>query len=161
MNIYIQQVDYHNPVQGQDLILLLSDYALDPMGGGQPLDQKVKHCLLAELSKLPYAISFLAYVDGKAVGLLNGFEGFSTFRAKPLLNIHDLVVDSGYRGKGIGAQLLHRAEAYGRERGFSKLTLEVLSGNHLAKGLYQKMGFDGYQLQADTGSAEFWQKNLD
>ena len=46
--------------------------------------RRVLQNLVPKLAKLPHAFSILAFVDGEAVGLLNCFEGFSTFAAKPL-----------------------------------------------------------------------------
>jgi GNAT superfamily N-acetyltransferase len=51
-----------------------------------------------------------ALVDGKPVGLAICLEGFSTFSCKPLLNIHDIVVLSEYRGRGLSKKLLSKAE---------------------------------------------------
>ena len=39
------------------------------------------------------------FID-KPVGLATTFEGFSTFAAKPLINIHDIAVLPDYRGRG-------------------------------------------------------------
>lgn len=160
MDVIIQKVDYQDGHHADHLIGLLAAYALDPMGGGEPLPEQVKQNLVSELARLPYAVSFLAYHGDRPVGLLNAFEGFSTFKAKPLLNIHDLAVLQESRGMGVGEALLNHAENYARERGFCKLTLEVLAGNQIAKNLYKKSGFLGYQLHDSAGSAEFWQKSL-
>ena len=46
--------------------------------------RRVLQSLVPKLAKLPHAFSILAFVDGEAVGLLNCFEGFSPFAAKPL-----------------------------------------------------------------------------
>lgn len=97
-SIKIFQVDYANSQHAQDLVDLLNAYALDPMGGGSALSGEVKSTLVAELSKRSFAISLLAYVDNEPAGLINAFEGFSTFAAKPLLNIHDIIVIKNFAG---------------------------------------------------------------
>jgi len=74
------------------------------------------------------------------VGLANCFMGFSTFAARPLVNIHDLVVLPGYRGKGIGQALLQAVEQIAKERGCCKLVLEVRTDNP-AERLYRREGF--------------------
>ena len=51
---------------------------------GSVRPRRVLQSLVPKLAKLPHAFSILAFVDGEAVGLLNCFEGFSTFAAKPL-----------------------------------------------------------------------------
>ncbi|MDP3835912.1 MAG: GNAT family N-acetyltransferase, partial [Hydrogenophaga sp.] len=92
--------------------------------------------------------------------LVNCIEGFSTFACRPLVNVHDVAVLASHRGRGIAEQMLAEAEAVARERGAVKLTLEVLSGNHSAMRLYERIGFAGYQLDPAMGSARFLQKWL-
>ena len=67
--------------------------------------------------------------------------GFSTFTGKPLINIHDLTVTSGCRGRGIGRPLLKAVEAKARELGCGKVTLEVREDNAPARQFYQRFGF--------------------
>lgn len=153
-------VDYRNPQQGMDLIALLDHYARDPMGGGKPLPKSVKENLVAELARLPHAFSVMIYSADQPVALINCFETFSTFKAKPLINIHDVVVHRNYRGKGLSRKLFEKVEEIARGRGCCKLTLEVLEGNRSAQKAYLAFGFDGYQLDPDTGKALFWQKEL-
>jgi ribosomal protein S18 acetylase RimI-like enzyme len=74
------------------------------------------------------------------------FLGFSTFAARPLLNVHDLAVLPECRGKGVGRALLEAAEARARAHGCCKLTLEVQDSNQRARGLYASFGFADYVL---------------
>lgn len=170
----IRRVDYNEPRQQRDLITLLDMYARDPAGGGAALADPVRQTLPHRLAAWPTAVSLLAYVpiataapavaDGddaeRAVGLLNGFFGLSTFAARPLLNIHDLAVTPDWRGRGIGRQLLRAAEGIARERHCCKMTLEVLSGNTAARRVYQRCGFAGYRLDPVFGDALLLQKTL-
>jgi ribosomal protein S18 acetylase RimI-like enzyme len=84
----------------------------------------------------------LAFANDTPVGLAVCFRGLSTFRALPLLNIHDLAVLPPYRGKGIGRALLQAAEELARLQGCCRLTLEVLESNAGARALYRRFGFD-------------------
>jgi ribosomal protein S18 acetylase RimI-like enzyme len=77
----------------------------------------------------PQAFSVLAFDGREAVGLVNCFEGFSTFACRPLVNVHDLVVAASHRGRRVGEQMLAAVEHIARARGACKLTLEVLSAN--------------------------------
>jgi ribosomal protein S18 acetylase RimI-like enzyme len=160
MNIKVVAADYLNEQHARDIPMLLDRYAADPMGGGKPLDEDVKNNIVRELSKLPHAFSVIAYVDEQAAGLINCFEGFSTFLCKPLINIHDIVVLDEYRGNGIAGMMLEKIEAIARSKGCCKLTLEVLSNNEAAKSAYQKFGFSDYELDPQAGTALFWQKLL-
>ncbi len=152
--------DYHNPRHGQDIVRLLNAYALDPMGGGNALPESVTGILIAELAKRPHAFTIIAYADEVAVGLINCFEVFSTFAARPLINLHDVVVDKPWRGYGISQLMLDKVEALAIERGCCKLTLEILQGNKTAGNAYQKFGFSAYSLDPEMGDAVFWQKWL-
>jgi GNAT superfamily N-acetyltransferase len=112
------------------------------------------------LGKLGNCHAILAYVDEEPAGLLISFEGFSTFACKPLLNLHDIVVSGPFRGRGISKLLMNRSEEIARELGCCKMTLEVLSGNTVAQSAYAAFGFEGYQLDAEQGTALFWQKKI-
>ncbi len=160
MQIEVIQANYLNSVHAKDIAALLNAYACDPMGGGKPLASEVMANLAKELSQRPHAFSVLAYVDTEPAGLINCFELFSTFACKPLVNIHDVVVAKAFRGCGLSHKMLAAVEAIARKRGCCKLTLEVLSGNIVAKSSYNKFGFKNYELDPELGSASFWEKPL-
>jgi ribosomal protein S18 acetylase RimI-like enzyme len=154
--------DYGNAEHAAALIELLDAYARDAAGGGAPLGQFARDRLVHELSARPHAFSVLAVDDTRKryVGLVNCFEGFSTFACRPLVNVHDVVVLAGYRGQRVGERMLQHVEREARTRGACKLTLEVLSGNVGAISLYRRIGFAGYQLDPAMGQAQFLQKLL-
>jgi GNAT superfamily N-acetyltransferase len=103
---------------------------------------------------------FLAFDSDQPIGAAVCFIGFSSFAAKPLINIHDFVVLPTSRGKGIGRRLLEAVEAKARELGCCKLTLEVMDKNHQAVRMYQAAGFERYALQEEAGAAIFMSKPL-
>jgi len=159
-NMTVEMADYANPRDAADLVMLLDAYASDPMGGGEPLCDGARAAVVPGLAATPGAFSLIARLDGEPVGLANCFSGFSTFAAQPLINVHDLAVLPGYRGRGIGGALLRAVEAEANRRGASKVTLEVLSGNERAKSLYLALGYGDYQLDPEAGHALLWQKKL-
>lgn len=144
--------------QAAAFIDLLEHYARDPMGGGDGLSAYASTHLVEQLRQVPAFHGAIAWQGETAVGLINCFTGFSTFAAKPLLNIHDIVVRAGQRGQGIGQALIAWAEARARELGCCKLTLEVLSNNQRALGCYAAAGFAPYVLDPAAGQALFLQK---
>ncbi|RUO33675.1 GNAT family N-acetyltransferase [Aliidiomarina soli] len=158
--IEMKAVDYTNSKQAGELISLLEAYARDPMGGGEALPEATKATLIAEMAKRDGVYSFIAYKDGQAVGLANCVEGFSTFAAKPLCNIHDIAVLDGHRGEGIAQQLMDKVCEAAKARGCCKVTLEVLTGNERARQAYLRFGFKPYQLDPTLGQAEFWEYKL-
>jgi len=136
--------------------VLLDLYARDPMGGGRPLDPDVLRALPDRLAAQPGAHVWLALAaDGAPAGVAVCFTGFSTFAARPLLNLHDLAVAPGHRGRGVGRRLLEAVEAAARAAGCCKVTLEVRDDNAGAQALYRALGYgDG------PAPHRFWSKPL-
>lgn len=163
--LQIVMADFTKPRDITALRELMQMYATDPLGGGEPLSADVLERLPETLSKRSGAYTFLAYVDGEAAGIINTFEGFSTFKCAPLLNIHDVAVVPRWRGHRfdnttIVDHLFMRVEAKARDLGCCKMTLEVLDNNERAKRAYARCGFAAYELDPAAGKAQFWQKPL-
>lgn len=158
--VKVRKVDLGDPGEAAALLELLDGYARDPMGGGNGLSPEVKGRLVDQLRHQTHFHGALAWVDGEAVGLIDCFLGFSTFAARPLLNIHDIAVRREWRGQGVGRMLVAWAESHARELGCCKLTLEVLSNNKVALGAYERAGFAPYCLDPAAGQALFMQKLL-
>lgn len=130
------------------------------MGGGTELNQFAKENLITALKNRPHTYIVLIFVDDKPAALANCFEGFSTFMAQPLLNIHDFAVAPEFRGRGLAKKLMSKIEEVARSLGCCKITLEVLEGNKIAQAAYKSSGFAGYELDPNMGKAMFWQKKL-
>jgi len=158
--ITVRLADYADAADAVRVVALLDSYARDPMGGGKPLSDDVRKRLVPGLAAHPGAFSLLAFAGEEALGLANCITGFSTFAARPLVNIHDMAVLPEARGKGVGRALMLAVEAEARARGACKITLEVLSGNDTAKGLYAALGYGDYALDPQAGTALFWEKKL-
>lgn len=159
-NLRITAVDLKNEPISAIWFELLDHYARDPMGGGTGLSDYAKAHLVEQLKNLPTFHGALAFDGDEAVGLINCFAGFSTFAAKPLLNIHDVAVRAGRRRQGIGQALLAWAEARARQLGCCKLTLEVLANNLDAMASYTQAGYAPYVLDPAAGNALLMQKIL-
>jgi len=160
MTTEIRLADYLNTKDADALSMLLNAYATDPMGGGEPLSPEVQKSLASKLAEIDGAFSVLAWVDDKPAGLINCFMAFSTFKCKPIVNIHDVAVMSEFRGLGLSRLMMAKVEEIARERGCCKLTLEVLEGNTLAQAAYRNYGFSGYELDEAHGKALFWEMPL-
>lgn len=158
--VRVVDVDLGLPGHSTAVLRLLSQYARDQMGGGNDLPESTKSRILPELRKREDYFGVLAFAGDDCVGLINCFEGFSTFQARPLMNIHDVFVVSGQRGRGISTLLLRRVEEEAKARGCCKMTLEVLEGNKAAQAIYGRHGFHPYTLSQDLGRALFWEKEL-
>jgi len=160
MSIEIHEANLAEPADAEALLELLDSYARDPMGGGAALDPEARRRLVPGLREQPSALVLLARDHGKAVGIATCFFGFSTFAARPLLNVHDLAVAPEFRGRGIGRALLVAAEQRARARGCAKLTLEVREDNALARGLYAASGFGDFELAGQHVRTFFLTKSL-
>lgn len=159
-DIRIEALRLDDPAHARAFLALLDHYARDPMGGGKPLADEARAHLVERLAGRPGFVGFLAFDGDTACGLINCFEGFSTFAAQPLLNVHDIVVHADQRGRGVGQALLAAAETAARARDCCKLTLEVLSNNPRALAAYDRAGFRPYVLDPAAGQALFLQKWL-
>lgn len=156
----ITRTDLDNPTDIADLTRLLNEYAGNESGGGEPLGDAVLQALPVALKSCPTYIGLIARQDNQAIGLVNAFWSVSTFKARRLLNIHDIAVSVSAQRQGVGRRLLREIESVANDLDCCKITLEVLEGNHKAVALYRLMGFETYQLHPAMGSAQFMQKWL-
>jgi ribosomal protein S18 acetylase RimI-like enzyme len=101
----------------------------------------VRERLVTDLASHPGAYCLLAQHADEAVGLATCFLGYSTFRARPLLNIHDIVVLPGWRGKNVARHLLAAISELGRQLECCRVTLEVREDNTRARKVYESAGF--------------------
>jgi len=138
---HVRRVAFDSAPDVATYLDLLDAHARDPMGAGQPLAEEVRARLPNDLARHPGAYCLLAEQGAEAVGFATCFLGYSTFRARPLLNIHDIAVLPAWRGRSAARALLSAADALGRELGCCKLTLEVREDNPRALGIYRQGGF--------------------
>jgi GNAT superfamily N-acetyltransferase len=157
-SLEVVDADLSDAIVASAILRLLNMYAQDRMGGAQQLSAYVNQNLIEGLKNHPTTKVFLALVDGRAVGIAVCFLGFSTFAAKPLLNIHDLAVEPEFRGKGVGKAILKRVEQAAISFGCCKLTLEVLENNHIARKTYKSFGFSQGQYAQENGGMLFFVK---
>ena len=155
----VRQADLADAADATAIVELIDAYARDPRGGGEPLPEDVRARMMPGLRAHPASLAWLAFSDGRPVGVCVGFIGFSTFQAAPLLNIHDVAVLAGFRGRGIAGALLQAAEQSARERGCCKLTLEVQEDNAPARRAYERFGFRDVRY-GNSGSTFFLAKPL-
>lgn len=146
MSIEIRAADFEQAADAAGYLAVLESYARGRSGGGAPLDPDAKRRLVPALREQPGALVLLALREGTVVGIASCFFGFSTFAARPLLNVHDLAVLPEFQGQGIGGALLAAAEERALARGCCKVTLEVLETNTGARRLYQQRGFRDFEL---------------
>ena len=157
----IIQADLERGDHRADVLALTAAYALDPMGKGSALTQEALERLIDGLRRHPTTLIFLAYVQGQAAGIATCFVGFSTFFARPLLNIHDFAILPQHRDRGLGRRLLRAVEAKALELGCCKITLEVQENNARARRVYERAGFAQAVYREATGGSLFYAKILE
>ena len=95
----------------------------------------------------------VAVADDRIVGLIHveaSRHGFGEF---------GMLVDGGWRGRGVGSALVQAAVDHARAQGLHKLCLEVFPHNTAAIALYRKCGFteEGRRVkQYRRASGELW-----
>ena len=139
------QANLADPSHADALLQLLDAYAADPMGGEFLLDEATRSAIVPGLAAHPTSLVYLARMDGQFIGAAVCFVGFSTFQARPLINVHDLTVRAEFRRRGVASQLLAAVADRARASGCCKITLEVREDNLSARRLYARKGFTGSQ----------------
>lgn len=141
MELSILNVDLQNELHGKQVLKLLNDYMNDPMGNNSPMDKSIASQIISGLKAHSAFLGFFVLADDQFAGLANCNINFSTFQAKPLINIHDFIVAPKFRNLGAGSFLLRGIINYALENDYCRVNLEVREDNITAKLLYKKMGF--------------------
>jgi GNAT superfamily N-acetyltransferase len=158
--IRISSADLHTDADGAAVLRLLDAYAADPMGDGRGLCPETRATLIPALRRIPGAVVLLARADAEPVGVAVCFTGFSTFRARGLLNIHDFAVLPNWRRHGVGRRLLRAVEDTAHALGYCKVTLEVRADNAAALALYHRQGYGAGASDGRPAQYLFLEKRL-
>ena len=155
MELSILNVDLQIPLHCDQVIKLLNDYMNDPMGNNNPMPKGLAPQIISGLKKHCGFLGFFVLADDQFAGLANCNINFSTFQAKPLINIHDFIVAPEFRKIGAGGFLIQGVLDYAAGNGFCRVNLEVREDNLAAKSLYKKMGFSDC-----VPRMMFWERKL-
>lgn len=90
----------------------------------------------------------VARVDGEVVGMCSAQLVISTALGADSAWIEDVVVDSHWRGQGIGNALLTELEQWCRQQGATSMKLLADHDNHPALDFYRRNGWSGTNLIA-------------
>jgi ribosomal protein S18 acetylase RimI-like enzyme len=95
----------------------------------------------------PAGVVLLAEREGAPLGV-----AFASLRAEmlsgaPSAHLEALAVAESAQGRGIGRALMAAVEAAVIERGATSMTLHVFAANTRARGLYERLGYDGEILR--------------
>lgn len=140
-NIQIIEGNLNIEEHAEHFLRLTSAYMADMMGGADAWNAEQKENVIQEMANHPCALILFAIVDGQFAGICTCFYAYSTFLAKPLINIHDIYIQDAYRGIGVGKKLVQTLEEVAKEKKCGKITLEVRRDNLNARDLYKSQGF--------------------
>ncbi|MEY9974224.1 ribosomal protein S18 acetylase RimI-like enzyme [Lysinibacillus sp. RC46] len=125
----------------------IEDYAKDKIASGNwtedealDLSRESFERLLPQNEKTENNHLFSIFHNDILVGMIwisqkaptNPNEGF----------IYDFVIFEQYQGQGYGKKAMKEAEIIAKELGMNKIGLNVFGHNKIARGLYEKMGYE-------------------
>ena len=93
------------------------------------------------LMSLENGAVFVAEQSGSVIGMVTGQIVVSTAEGRLALLVEDLVVDSNYRGKMVGRELLSAMAVWGNGSGAHRMQLLADQNNGPALHFYQKAGW--------------------
>lgn len=76
---------------------------------------------------------------GDIAGMALCYVRYSTWKG-PVLYLEDIVVEDKYRGQGMGLALFEACLTFCREKGYRRMTWQVLDWNESAISFYKKWG---------------------
>lgn len=108
---------------------------------GYPAEPAFTLARIRDVLASDVADAFVAEDDeGRVLGWAHVFAA-PFLESGPNAELGGLVVDESARGRGIGAALVARTEAWARERGIRKICLRSNVIRTEAHGFYQRLGF--------------------
>lgn len=154
-DIKIIECDFSNSEHCAKLVQLMNDYISDKMGGGDLIKGEKESQLIEGLKNHPSKLILFATYKNEIAGLTNCFINFGTFAVAPFVNIHDVIINRNFRGKGLGKALMKGIIEKAKDLKCAKITLEVREDNTTAQNLYKSLGFDECESKMF-----FWSKYL-
>lgn len=111
-----------------------------------PDELKQRRGLEMMLGPSDQRVVFVAEAQRQVIGMCTAQILISTAEGGPAALIEDLVVDSRFRGQGIGRGLLRSIECWATEKGVQRLQLLADRNNLSALEFYKKIGWHPTQL---------------
>jgi GNAT superfamily N-acetyltransferase len=140
MNTIFREADLEKIRDNEAIVTLLNEF----MFRNHPDNtQHIDISIIQKLKKLGTTKIYLCELGNDIFGIAVCFVGFSTYRQRELLNIHDFFIQKEHQGKGIGTKFLEFIEKECIRNNFCRITLEVYNENKIAMKLYEKIGFLG------------------
>ena len=101
---------------------------------------------LAMMLASPAACVLVAEANGQVIGMATGQTTISTAEGGFALLVEDVVVEAGWRGKGIGRRLLTALAGWAGAKGIGRLQLLADRNNQPALDFYRRIGWQHTEL---------------
>lgn len=105
------------------------------------LNESSASAFLHERLTLSQSVVLLAERQGRTVGFLQLYPGFSSIYLAPIWRLNDLFVEDSERRTGVAGALIEEAEKLALNAGAVSLILETAEDNTGARRLYEAQGF--------------------
>ena len=126
------------------------DLAADQRQHGSHLLPEANRTRVAE-TMLKHVVTDTALVarrDDEVVGFVTFGQEAERYRQDVTRGVvHNIYVQVGHRGEGIGSELLSAAEAALVERGVDRLSLQAMAANDAAREFYRRHGYEPHRIE--------------
>jgi len=122
----------------------LADFPTPPWRSPEQIAEADHDILRAALHRPGPGTSVVIAEDraGRSLGYVFSATRTDYFTAEPHGHVENLVVGEGAEGMGLGRRLMDAAEAWARDRGYRRMTLNVFATNQRAQGVYHHLGYE-------------------
>jgi GNAT superfamily N-acetyltransferase len=97
--------------------------------------------------------------EGEVVGLAYGEARTpSRFSDERALELSGVVVRAGYRGRGVGRELVHEAARFAADRGIAWIELKTFAPNRGAMEFWEDLGFTARVVQLTSDARELLER---
>jgi GNAT superfamily N-acetyltransferase len=97
--------------------------------------------------------------EGEVVGMAYGEARTpSRFSDERALELSGVVVRSGYRGRGVGRELIQEAARFADERGIAWIELKTFAPNRGAMEFWENLGFEPRVVQLTSPTRELLER---
>jgi ribosomal protein S18 acetylase RimI-like enzyme len=156
MEIKFREINYKNKNDKIVAVTMLNEFMNREKNNGE-----IEITIIEKIQNLGYAKIYFCEDANDVIGIAVCFKGFSTYKQRELLNIHDFYIRSNYQGKGIGKNFLDYIQDECKRNNYCRVTLEVYNDNINAIKLYKKCGFIGSTSKENDQIIYAMKKDLD
>jgi GNAT superfamily N-acetyltransferase len=114
---------------------------------GYPVSAAEMHARIQQFAKLPDRVAFVAYLEDHVVGWID-VGVVHHLQSRPYGEIGGLVVSSTQRSRGIGKQLVKRAEEWVTARGLDTILVRSRIAREDAHRFYLQQNFQRWKTSA-------------